>query len=341
MTKNSDDPLNRETSVSAELTETGVKAKTNSRAIAALDRLVGNIADVWNSKLERSIDKGRAVSDAETAIIRSAAEAVAKRIGTDPDLAMRALESHLESTTRKQANKEAVALETIEQLKLAPPPSNEEQSDAGTVSEEFIAGFEPFAERAATDALRAKWAKVLSSEIRAPGTFTQKALRITDELDGSVAQLFEKLCKSRLGNCVPKAIAQKLEFIERQALVNADLLTDPSVAGHIRYFAEMRDDAGNELYFAGFGHTAVAIGKSTSAQMLTSADLGMNDGKLTLPVYILTEAGAALASILEDNELEAVGRLAETLAKKMPGVEVREFAEVADRRFKLVRVHQA
>lgn len=322
MTINSDDPLNRETSVSADLTETGVEAKTNSRAVAAFDRLVGNLAEILNSKLERTIGKRRAVTEAEVTVIRAAGKTLAERVGADPELATRALESHFEGVIRKQSNKEEVVLETVEQLRLAPPTPDDGPE---TVSEEFMAGFEPFAERAVTDALRAKWAKVLASEIKAPGTFTNKALRITDELDGKVAQLFERFCEFRLGDSVPKAVAPNLSFIERQALVNADLLVDP-IIGHIRYFTEFQDAGGTDLLYCNFGKTGIAIEKSVPRDVTSAAELQFEDGKLALPIFLLTEAGRALASILPSEERSANDHLAQALADKMHGVQVRQYA---------------
>jgi len=338
MTNNGDDHLNRETSVSAELTETGVEAKTNSRAIAALDRLVGNIAEVWNSKLERSIEKRRAIAAAEKTLIEAAASSVAERIEADPELAIRALDSHLEGLIRKQSNKEAVAIETIEQLNLAPPTSKETSEGPDTISEEFIASFEPFAERASTDALRAKWAKVLASEIKAPGTFTNKALRVTDELNGQVAQLFETVCNDRLGNTVPKAIARELKFHERQALVNAELLVE-SPLGHVRFFREMQDAGGRELYICTFGQTAIGFAKDVPENVRNAADIQSHEENPTLPVFILTDAGNALASILTNHEREATDRLAKTLAEKMRGIEIRQYATNSTGEFDVTNIH--
>jgi hypothetical protein len=53
--------------------------------------------------------------------------------------------------------------------------------------------FERFAEDASTDELRQRWGRVLSAEIRKPGTFSPKVLRIVDEIDQSTAAIFERV----------------------------------------------------------------------------------------------------------------------------------------------------
>ena len=49
---NQSDHLSNDVSVEGRLTDTSLTVKTKSRAIAALDRLIGSIADVPAAKLE-------------------------------------------------------------------------------------------------------------------------------------------------------------------------------------------------------------------------------------------------------------------------------------------------
>lgn len=67
----SDDHLSNEVSLSAELTERGVKAGAKSRTISSIDRLLGGVVDLVNVPLERSARKGRAKTDAEVAVIEA------------------------------------------------------------------------------------------------------------------------------------------------------------------------------------------------------------------------------------------------------------------------------
>jgi hypothetical protein len=48
-----EDHLDKETSVSVDLTETGVTAKAKSRLVAAIDRLGGNLLEILNAPQRR------------------------------------------------------------------------------------------------------------------------------------------------------------------------------------------------------------------------------------------------------------------------------------------------
>ena len=78
--------------------------------------------------------------------------------------------------------------------------------------------------------------------------------------------------------------------------------------------------------------TAISFPKQASQKSQTSADFrrSKDNAKLGMPVYILTEAGEAIASILPNHEFESSKLLAQTLAEKMPGVEIHRYVSTPE-----------
>jgi hypothetical protein len=312
-----DDHLDKETSVSVALTEAGVTAKAKSRAIAAFDRLVGNVAERWNARLERGATIERAKAAGEERLIDAAVSIAIEQMKVDPELAKIAIEKHFESLFRRQENKGAVVIEALEDLKALPPPQGQgAESDPPQLSEEFLNRLERHAEEASTEVLRQKWARVLSSEIRKPGTFSLKALRLVDELDAGSALLFERVCEHRLAEVLPKCLAGDLRFHEVAELVGAGLLVDPGIAGQVRLPAPVADDAGREVWLFNFQDFAIGLPKDMSLNglvVLTGHDKGP-----ALPVYVLTTVGAAIATILPDRRPATIAALVEHLKRDLP-----------------------
>jgi hypothetical protein len=202
----SDDHLDKETSVGVELTETGVKAKAKSRLVAAFDRLGGNIFELVNVRMERRISRERSMIAGERKVIEAAIEYGLDRLKKDPEFAQRVAETHFRKIFHQQDNKDAVIVEAIEELRHNPVTEAEAEAGPPELNPEFMDRFERYAEDASTEQLRQKWGRVLTAEIRKPGTFSRKALRVVEELDAETARLFEKLCQSRLDDVLPKSL---------------------------------------------------------------------------------------------------------------------------------------
>ncbi|MBY3207046.1 DUF2806 domain-containing protein [Rhizobium laguerreae] len=295
-----EDHLNNETSLSAELTETGVKAAANSRAIAAIDRLMGNVADLGNAWIEGVTTRMRARSEGERLIIEAAARYGIERIGQDQAFAERAFENHFRRVVSQQLNKDAVVAEALRDLRDQPPNEVEAISGPGSLSEEFLGRFESYSADASTEQLRERWGRILASEIRMPGNFSSKVMRIVDELDADTAALFERCVAYRSERVLVKPLLGDFPVLDRIALVSAGLLADPGIGGQSVTFAEQVLD-GVECWVRRFGDIAIAVRKDVDFPRY--AELALNgDRTPRCPVYILTDAGFALSSILTSRE---------------------------------------
>lgn len=312
------DPLDRDTSIAGELKEAGLEGKTNSRAVAALDRLVGNLFDFLNPALEDRAARQRAKTAAAVSLAEAKARFAIRRLEFEERFARRSLRNKIIADLREQANKDGVAQETIEILRLNPPDASKSNEGPDSLSLEFMSNFDSYAARASTADLRKKWAHILSQEIREPGTFSTKVLRVVDELDAETAKLFEKLCLSRLAKFVPRCLASNISFEQIADLVLADLIVDPGFAGHVAQFGSAQ---GAPFWIVKFNRRGIAIAHGTAippAPADTSAPLTNEQNAPALPVFILTKAGMAIASIFEDNEVQATDALFDQICKVIP-----------------------
>lgn len=315
------EPLDREVSFSVRLTESGIEGRAKSRAVTAVDRLIGNTVDVPNVWIERWLAPARARSEAETQIIAAALDAVLSRMGTDPTFAQQAIDSHLGKILRKHKNVSEVVRLSVENLRDNPPSECEAALGPERLDENFLGRIETYAERASTEELRVRWARVLASEVRKPGTFSPSVLRIVDEIDADVAQFFNILAENRIGKIVPwcfvsPALREVLPDLSAAGLVEAT-----SIMASESFF-EIVDTAGVSVSIlmagdAAFGTTidylsyAGTEASNKAGFVVSAVDQEITSG-LAAYLYVcrLTRAGLAIASLSGEVERQNLARLA-------------------------------
>ena len=325
----SEDHLDSETSISAELTETGVKASAKSRAVSSMDRLLGGAVDLGSAWLEGVAQRRRAKNEGERQLIDAAVRYGLDRMNLDDEFAKRAFEGHFKKIGRQQINKDAVVAEALEDLRTSPPSEQQASNGPSTIDEEFMDAFERYAEDASSDELRQRWGRVLSAEIRKPGTFSAKVLRATDELDAPTAAIFERLSASRINrNAIAISIAGTLAFHEKISLISAGLIADPGIAGHLSVFTEAFLSTGEPFWYLSGDSIGIGIMKSNSISFGNgNSPLTNHDGRPAVPVYILTDVGRALCSILPYNEREVFRSLGIRLKVAVSGGEILYFRQ--------------
>jgi len=310
------DHLDNELSVSADLTPTGIKARAKSRALSAFDRLLGAGFERLSIHLEMKNAEERALGLARQKFIAALNEKKLGLLETDANFLAEALENDARSSVRRQVNKDAVAVAAIQDLRDQPPDEEATNSGPDTLSPDFLNRFERYAEDATDDQLRLKWGRILASEIRMPGTFSSKVMRVADELDVSIARLFEEVCSHRFDSQIPCCLVT-LPFMSRMRLVSAGLMIEPGVTGHLRVFDQGPVEAGvfwtlaigrNRLAIP--GDCVLPIGVAWQESPLVRDP----KGRAAMPVYILTDEGAAISKILPDNSGDVRARYGAALS---------------------------
>jgi hypothetical protein len=329
----SDDHLKGEISVSAELTPTGVRAGAKSRFISAIDHLFGNAVDLLSPKLEGIAQRERARTAQDVKLIEAAGDRRIRMLEQDPSYEELVLQQQLKTATRRVENKAHTVRLAIEDLRATPPTEDQNATGADALDPDFLNRFERYAEDATTEQLRERWGRVLASEIRKPGTFSAKVMRVVDELDPETAATFEKLCKFRIGTAVPKVLVGELSFKEGQMLETADLLMDPN-SGHMRLSNPTKLVNGPEVRMIAFESGALGVPMDAALSLPFSEAiraLSTHEGSPAVPIYLLTAAGEAIASAIIPNDPKALLRsLVSKASAQLGDVEVREFVTQAD-----------
>lgn len=321
-----EDHLDRGVSVSVELTDKGVKAQAQSRLLSALDRLGGNAIEWLNVRIEPGNSERRSEIDARKRIATAAVDTYSKVVANDAALAKQIVGRMLAKEVREQANLDAIGALAIEDLRSNPPTDEQAANGPSELTEEFLDRFEGYGRRASTDELRERWARVLAAEVRSPNTFSGRVLRIVDELDSETARSFERVCQFRMADTLPKGLVGELSFDDYAGLVAAELVS-PTAKDGVILFEKVPTENGGEVWLANFVGFAIGIEVVDGLPLRkTIKDLVVrHSGSPALPVYFLTQAGAAVASILPNHELEAGGKLRQLLADVYPEREVAIF----------------
>lgn len=169
----------------------GVPAPVSKGLWKAFSRLLALPVD---SVLRPHEDKLAGQSIIRQRLATQAAELAA----SDPHLVERTLETLMGKEMRRLVNKEKIVEAATEDLKGA------EEAPDSTPSDDWLNTFERYAEDTSDEDVQKTWAKVLSGEIRNPGSWSKKTLRLLSELDQKTAQAFRMFCAMRVGDVVFK-----------------------------------------------------------------------------------------------------------------------------------------
>ena len=239
---------------------------------------------------------------------------------TDPEFANRAIDNYLRSLTARQENKDGVVRHAIEDLQRGQPAAEGNPE----LDPSFLNKFERHAEDATTEE---KWGRVLAGEIRQPGTFSSKVLRVVDELDQGTAVLFEALCESRLGHFLPRCLTGEIRMVDVARLVSADLLVEPGFTGQLQSF-EVTEAKGQRLWLFTPGRHGFAFvheGAYSTLRHNRSGPIIAQNQMPGVPIFLLTDAGRALSTILPDKQDAAADRLGALLAPALRPKELVRF----------------
>jgi hypothetical protein len=338
-----EDHLDKELSVSAQITTTGVEARARSRTIAAIDRLIGSAIDRCSAPIEVRTEEIRAQSNARIKFIETLGELGIESVKANPKALAKAIENNLDSILRRHQNKEAVIAASLEDLRQAPPTVEEANKGDEMLTEAFLDRFERYAEEASEEQLRDKWGRVLAQEIRRPGTFSLKVMRVVDELDSDTALLFERICQYRSENSIVKCLTGELTFSDMTDLVSAGLLVEPGFLGQGRFFSEITVGDGAKLLAASVGKAMVAFSSGATIQTNTNdvvPPIVTSTKGLAIPSYILTDAGYTISSILQDRQDEMLMAYIERLASVLGATEIYEFRRLDNGSLQLAKTHR-
>lgn len=154
----------------------------------SISRLLGipiDILSAWGERVSQGI---RDKTEARSRISKVFAEEVAQRAVGDPEIMERAMNNMLSRQYKIQENKDAIVGVAISDLK-----NNSVDINSAGPSEDFLNRFERHAEDATSDELRLMYGRILSGEIRKPGSISPATLHFVSMLEQETTGLIQRL----------------------------------------------------------------------------------------------------------------------------------------------------
>lgn len=165
-----------------------------SRVAQGYDRLTGRLTRKWdiadqkeNAEIADEVKRASNQTGAQQAVLQQLVPDFAKKISADPDLLERAFLETMGEAYRKQENKDAVAEECL--IDLAKKTQDHADTD-DVLDEDWLNLFSSYAEKASSERTRQLWGRILSGQVRRPGSFGLSTLRCLSEIDQNLARLF-------------------------------------------------------------------------------------------------------------------------------------------------------
>ncbi|WP_240230032.1 DUF2806 domain-containing protein [Devosia lacusdianchii] len=280
--------------------------KAKGRALSVVQRWFGSALAPVIARNNRLAARERLLSSLEQEALKDLGAQAIDKLRSNPD----AIDAVLDAiappgTTRKIDNTGAVFEKAIEDLRLNPPSDTQASSGAEEIAPEIADRLEHYASGASTDEVRERWGRVLAAEIRQPGTFSLKVLRIIDEIDDDLPQIFEEFAVNRFDNgSIPRCLSGRIKYSDQIHLVDAGLLHDPGTGGSsfpMRVWGSVELSNGDPVwaYEAGNSYFTIPREGSYSVEFHNSEQPIVSEkGLPATPSYILTTAGLAIGKIL-------------------------------------------
>ena len=305
-----DDALDREVALRGHIDKTGLTVAGKSRALAAIDRLIGGLIGWPAEYFEGKRAQAQARNEAREAMIRADASAAMKQFGEMSEVGQATVERFLRDEYRKQDNRAAVATYAVEQLRALQQPTaepsangpSETDADPLELDEDWINIFSRYAEHASSERLRDLWGRILAGEVRKPGSFAPITLRVISEMDAEIASEFQELYRLSVDGCSLRpnpyrgAILERCALLELAGLVHTGAMMSRTIQGEADGFG----------YFVG-DHFVLRVAFAPGST------------EVSFPVIRITRVGMQIGTILPRDEAEALRQIGRklTTAKKV------------------------
>jgi hypothetical protein len=300
------DVLNREVTLKGSIEKSGLSVGCKSRAVAAIDRLIGGVVGCAAEFFEGKRTRAQALNEARDALIRADAAAAVEQFRGMSEFGQVTLARFLRDEYRKQDNRTAIAMNVTELLAL-PPPAIEHSGDGQDddqieLDKDWINIFSGYAEQASSERLRDLWGRILAGEIRKPKSFAPATLRVIAEMDSEIAREFEEVYRLSADGFglrpdpLEGEVLEKFAFLDQTGLTQAD--SDLAIAIDVSH--------------DGYGYHAVG-------KFLLRITYQPNETSISFPAIRITRVGKQIGTILPNDEEAALRQIGKSLteAKKV------------------------
>ena len=189
-----------------------IPAPIRKGAFKAFGQLCTALIDVPLGGLRRRDTEKWAETKARIKIIGENADQIAQQMKVPPEYARRAENKFAEKIIREQINLDKTSAIAANELKTEEFHGSTDQStdsnEEKTISDDFLNSFEGEVRQKSSEEMQLLFGRILAGEIRKPGTYLTRTVKILGQLDQNAATLFKKLCSV----CVALEISN-VEFV--------------------------------------------------------------------------------------------------------------------------------
>ncbi|MET4084241.1 hypothetical protein ABIB40_004215 [Pedobacter sp. UYP30] len=156
----------------------------------SVGRLITGLVDVPVAYLEAKVQQIRTEANALTLVTKNASDAAAKEFGQDQYLIDRTVNHFGSKLLREQINREKTVQLALDDLKANKP----KEDSKNEIDPDWLELFSRIAETKSNEDVQLFLSKILSGEIRKPGTFSPKTIQTLSLLDQNTAAIFQSFC---------------------------------------------------------------------------------------------------------------------------------------------------
>ena len=141
-------------------------------------------------------DERRAETTARIKLINTSAEQITQQMQTDPEYARVAVQKFGRRVLREQVNLDLISQKAASEIRDASDSIDQSGADESgeTISDDWLNAFETEGRQKSTEEMQAFFGKILAGEIRKPGSYSTRTVRILGSLDQNIANFFVRLC---------------------------------------------------------------------------------------------------------------------------------------------------
>lgn len=172
---------------------TGIPAPIRKNFFKAFGQLCTAAVDVPVAVLESKAAEIRAASKARIQIISKEGDQISEQLQVPKAYVDKASEKFASKVIKEQLNLDQIGLNAANNLRNEHYEENEQQ-EIKEISDDWLNEFENHAKLKSSDDMKLIFGKILSGEIRKPGTFSIRTVRLISQLDNEAAKLFQLLC---------------------------------------------------------------------------------------------------------------------------------------------------
>ena len=174
----------------------GIPAPVRRNLLKAFGQLCSAAIDFPVAYLTGKADERRAETAARIQLINKSAGQIAQQMQTDPEYARVAVRKFGYRVLREQVNLDLISQRAASEIRDTSDAVNRsELNDTGeTISDDWLNVFETEARQKSTEEMQTFFGKILAGEIRRPGSYSTRTVKILGSLDRDIANQFLRLC---------------------------------------------------------------------------------------------------------------------------------------------------